>query len=92
MPIEVVGASIGPGRPGERRNRIDNLLKIALARADCVFGPFPIVNVRQEHAPANDAGIGISNRRTATLKPSIHAVDRKSAAQFRMEFRTRLRG
>ena len=43
--VEELGASIGPRRPGQRRNRVDDQFEIAFARASGLFGAFALVNI-----------------------------------------------
>ena len=56
--VEELGASIWTRRPGQRRNRVDDELEIAFARAERLLGTLPLVDVRQQHAPANDVAAG----------------------------------
>ena len=72
--VEELGASIGTRRPGQRRNRVDDQLEITLARARGLLGALALVDVRQQHAPANDVAACIAKRKAAVLEPAIDAV------------------
>ena len=72
--VEKVGVSIRACRPGQRRDRVGDQLEVPLARAQGVLGALPLVNVRQQDAPANDVVAGITKRKTAVLEPPIDAI------------------
>jgi hypothetical protein len=79
--VEKVAGTIGTSGPGKHRNRIDDRAQIALARPYCVFGPLPIVNIRQQHVPAGNSTGCVAHGKGPHLEPSINAI-RPAATVF----------
>ena len=44
------------------------------ALVQCVLGVLPVVNVRQQHAPANYLAACLAKRKAVVLKPAIDTV------------------
>ena len=74
VPVEDLDAPIGPRRPGERWNRIDDELEVALAGANRVLRVLLLVDVIQQRTPPDDMAVGPTKRERLAVKPSIHAV------------------
>ena len=82
--VEELGASIGPRRPGQRRNRVDDELEIALARREGLLGALALVDVDEQVVPADDVPVRIAKRKSARLKPAVDAIERR-ARYFELE-------
>ena len=82
--VEELGASIGPRRPGQRRNRVDDELEIALARREGLLGALALVDVDEQVVPADDVPVRIPKRKSARLKPAVDAIE-TSSAYFELE-------
>ncbi len=55
-------------------NAVHDQARLALAFAQRILGALPLVDVRQQHAPANDVAAFIAQRKAVVLEPAIHAV------------------
>ena len=72
--VEEVGAAVWTRRPGQCRNRVDYEGEIAFTPSDGILGAFQIVNVRQQHTPANDVAVRVTNRKATIREPAIDAI------------------
>src|SRR5262245_53236348 len=72
--VDELDLDAGRERRNEPWNAVDDQARLALAFAQRVLRPLPLVDVRQQHAPANDAPARIAQRKTAVLEPQIGAV------------------
>src|SRR4029079_5271744 len=52
--IQVIQLAIGSPAPDECRNAVDEKTKLTLALSQRLFRLLPVVDVGQQHAPAND--------------------------------------
>src|SRR5271154_591506 len=55
--VEELGGAIRTRRPCQRGNGVDDQLEVTFTRAQSIFGPLPIVDVRQQDAPPNDLSV-----------------------------------
>ena len=55
-------------------NAVHDQARLAFAFAQRVLGELPLVDVRQQHAPANDPAACIAQRKAVVLEPPVHAV------------------
>src|SRR5687768_13368381 len=69
--FDVTGGRKGRDQPW---NAVDDQARLAFAFAQRVLGALPLVNVRQQHAPANDMAAAIAKRKAVVLEPMIEAV------------------
>src|SRR4029077_7889676 len=64
----------------ELRYGIDDLFEFFLAFLQLFFCLFPLVNIRMQGHPADDAALRIPQRETAQLEPAGHAISTAEAA------------
>ena len=74
MLVEEFGRTVRTCGPRQRRNRVDDLGEIALARKQRLFRALPIVDVDVQGVPADNAPVGVAQRQPANLKPTISPV------------------
>src|SRR5581483_4809044 len=74
VPVQEVGRAINVRGPRERRNCVDDQLKVAFIGAQCIFCALPLIDIRQQHAPPDDLVIRAEQRKCSSLKPSIHTI------------------
>src|SRR5688572_26094239 len=58
----------------ESWNAVHDQPRLAFAFAQRVLGALPLVDVRQEHAPANDVAACIAEGKAVVLEPKVDAV------------------
>jgi len=74
MLAEEIGGAIHARRPRDRGNGVDDQLEIAFAGAHRFVRALPVVNVRQQPAPADNPAFRVAEWRASTLKPAIHPI------------------
>jgi len=64
------------GRKGRDQpwNAVHDQARLTFAFAQRLLGALPLVDIRQEHAPANGVAACIAKRKTVVLEPTIDAV------------------
>src|SRR4030095_340531 len=72
--IQVIQLASGSTAPDECRNGIYEKAKLPLTLTQRLFRLFSLVDVRQQHAPANDLSSRIAERKAAVFKPAIGTV------------------
>ena len=55
-------------------NAVHDQARLTFAFAQRILGALPLVDVRQQHAPANDVAACIAKRKAVVLEPTIGAV------------------
>src|SRR3712207_1752772 len=66
--------------PGGRKDRdqpwngVHEQARLALAGAQPVLGALPLIDVLQQHAPADDASPLVAERKAPVLEPAVDAV------------------
>ena len=72
----LTNSTLTTGRKGrdEPRNAVHDQARFTFAFAQRVLGALPLVDVRQQHAPANDVAARITKRKAVVLEPKIDAV------------------
>src|SRR6516165_5297069 len=61
-------------RTDQSGNAVDDQTKFAFCCPQRLLSALPVVNVRKQEIPANDAPLCVSWREPAHIKPAIHAV------------------
>src|SRR5262245_4770284 len=72
--IEVIQRAFSSATPHQCRNGFDEKAKLTLAPAERIFRLLPLVDVRQQHAPANDLPIAIAKWKAAVLNPAVDTI------------------
>src|SRR4026208_2202341 len=60
--------------PGERRDGINHLAKLALVRLQRLFSSFAIIDVSKQQIPGSYPIVCIAHGEAANLEPSVHAI------------------
>src|SRR5260370_281088 len=58
----------------ERRNAMDDQAQIEFARVQAFLGALPVVNIRMEAIPADDATFRVPHGESANLEPAVYAI------------------
>src|SRR5918996_6218992 len=69
--FDLPGGREGRDQPG---NAVHDQARLTFAFAQRVLGALPLVDVRQQHAPANDVAACIAKRKAIVFEPAIGAV------------------
>src|SRR5262245_18598977 len=72
--IQVVESALGSTAPDQCRNGVHEKAKLTLTLTERVFCLLPLVDVGQQHAPANELSAAIVERKASVLIPPVDTI------------------
>ena len=80
LPVDKFDLAAGRKGRDQPRNAVHDQARLTFAFAQRVLGALPLVDVRQQHAPANDVTACIAKRKAVVLEPAIERRPNLEAA------------
>jgi hypothetical protein len=72
--VDEIELTAGRKDRDEPWNAVADQARLAFAFTQRVFGALPLIDVRQQHAPANDVPACIAKRKSVVLEPKVDAI------------------